>query len=144
MMSAEENAKLARELHQTFNDRSYDRVADLVTEDVQWENVASGETFSGPEGLKQFMRGWVDAFSDGKSEIQEVHAGEDFVVVEFAGRGTQDGPLRGPAGEIPPTNQSIDVQFCDVYHTQDGKISHGRSFFDAATMMGQLGVNQPG
>jgi steroid delta-isomerase-like uncharacterized protein len=142
-MSAEENAQLARELHQAFNDRNYDRVDDLVAQDVQWENVATGETFSGPEGVKQFMRGWVDAFSDGKTEIQDVHAGEDFVVVEFAGRGTQDGTLQGPAGGIPPTNQSVDVQFCEVYHIQDGKVASGRTFFDAATMMGQLGVMQP-
>jgi steroid delta-isomerase-like uncharacterized protein len=143
-VSAEENANLARELHQAFNDRNYDRVDELVTQDVEWENVATGETFPGPEGVKQFMRSWVDAFSDGKTEIQELHAGEDFAVNEFAGRGTHDGTLRGPAGEIPPTNQSVDVQFCEVYHIQDGKISHGRTFFDAATMMGQLGVIQPG
>jgi ketosteroid isomerase-like protein len=88
-MSAEENANLLRELHQAFNERNYDRVDDLVVEDVEWENVATGETFSGPEGVKQFMPGWVEAFSDGKTEIQDVHAGDDFAVVEYAGRGTQ-------------------------------------------------------
>ncbi len=94
-MSAEENATLAREIHQAFNDRNYDRVDELVAQDVQWENVATGETFSGPEGIKQFMRGWVDAFSDANTEIQEVHAGDNFAVNEFAGRGTHDGTLQG-------------------------------------------------
>lgn len=56
-MSAEDNARLAREILQVFNDRDYDRIDDLVTEDVEWENVATGETFSGPEGVKQFQRG---------------------------------------------------------------------------------------
>lgn len=143
-MSAEENAQLAREIHQAFNDRNYDRIDDLVTPDVQWENVATGETFSGPEGIKQFMRSWVEAFSDAKTEIQDTHAGEDFAVNEFAGRGTHDGTLRGPAGEISATNRSVDVQFCEVYHIRDGKIAEGRTFFDAATMMGQLGTMQHG
>ena len=122
-MSAEDNARLAREIHQAFNDRDYDRIDDLVTPDVEWENVATGETFSGPEGVKQFQRGWSEAFSDAKTEIQEVHAGDDFAVNEFVGRGTHDGTLRGPAGEIEATNRSVDVQFCDVYHVHDGKIA---------------------
>ncbi len=143
-MSVQENARLPQEIHQAFNDRNFDRVDDLVTQDVEWENVATGETFSGPEGVKQFMQGWADAFSDSKTEVQEVHAGDDFAVNEFAGRGTHDGTLQGPAGGIEPTNRSVDVQFCEVYHIRDGKISHGRTFFDAATMMGQLGVIQPG
>jgi steroid delta-isomerase-like uncharacterized protein len=143
-MSAQENARLAQEIHQAFNDRNFDRVDDLVTQDVEWENVATGETFSGPEGVKQFMQGWADAFSDSKTEVQEVHAGDDFAVNEFAGRGTHDGPLQGPAGEIAPTNRSVDVQFCEVYHIREGKIAHGRTFFDAATMMGQLGVIEAG
>ena len=139
-MSAEDNAQLAREMHRAFNDRDYDRVDDLVTRDVEWKNVATGETFSGPEGARQFMQGWVEAFSDASTEIQEVHAGDDFAVNEFVGRGTHDGTLQGPAGGIPPTNRSVDVQFCEVYHIRDGRISHGRTFFDAATMMGQLGL----
>jgi steroid delta-isomerase-like uncharacterized protein len=139
-MSAEDNAQLVREIHNAFNDRDYDRVDDLVTQDVEWENVATGETFSGLEGAKQFQRGWVEAFSDATTEIQEVHAGDDFAVNEFVGRGTHDGTLQGPAGGIPPTNRSVDVQFCEVYHIRDGRIAHGRTFFDAATMMGQLGL----
>ena len=63
---------------------------------------------------------------------------------ELVGRGPHDGTLRGPAGEIPPTNQSVELRLCEVSHIQRGKISHGRTFFDAATMMGQLGVLQAG
>jgi ketosteroid isomerase-like protein len=79
-MSAEDNARLAREIHQEFNDRDYDRADDLVSPDPEWDNAATGETFSGPEGVKQFQRGWSDAISDAKMEIQEVHAGDDFAV----------------------------------------------------------------
>lgn len=139
-MSAEENVQLARAVHETFNARDYDRIGDLVAQDVEWTNVATGETFSGPDGVKQYMQGWVEAFSGGKTEIEEVHAGEDFAVVEFAGRGTHDGTLRGPTGEIPPTQQSVDMRFCEIYHIREGKIVDGRLYFDAATLMGQLGV----
>jgi ketosteroid isomerase-like protein len=85
----------------------------------------------------------VAAFSDGHTEINDLHAGEDFAVVEFVGRGTHDGTLQGPAGGITPTNQSVDVQFCKVYHIRDGKVASGRTFFDAATMRGQLRILPP-
>lgn len=142
-MSAEDNARLARELHQAFNDRNFARVDDLAEQDVEWENVATGETFSGPEGIKQFMQGWVAAFSDANTEIVDLHAGDDFAVIEFVGRGTHDGTLHGVAGGIPATNRSVDVQFCEIYHVRDGRVASGRTFFDAATMMGQLGILPP-
>jgi ketosteroid isomerase-like protein len=53
------------------------------------------------------------------------------------GRGTHDGTTRGLAGEIEPTNRSVDVYFCDIYHIRDSRIAQARTFFDAATMMGR-------
>ena len=50
------------------------------------------------------------------------------------------GPLVGPQGEIPPTGKSVDVAFCDVYQFKDGKFTSLRSYFDTATLMGQLGL----
>lgn len=139
-MAARDSATLARTLHDLFNRRDFARIDEFVAADVEWLNVATGETLRGPEGVRQFMQGWVDAFSDGKTEIENLYAGEDFAVVEFTGRGTHDGVLRGPAGEIPPTQRSVEMLFCEVYRIQNGTVVRGRTYFDAATMMGQLGV----
>ena len=139
-MSARDNEALARGAHEAFNERDFDRAAGYVAEDLEWVNVATGETFRGPQGYEQYMRGWAEAFSDARTEITNVLAGDDFAVVEFVGRGTHDGALRGPAGEIPPTGRSVEVRFCEVHQIEDGKISRSRTYFDVTTMMAQLGL----
>ena len=65
---------------------------------------------------------------------------DDYAVVEFVGRGTNTGPLATPQGEIPATGRAIEIPFCDVHRIEDGKITNGRSYFDMATMMRQLGL----
>jgi ketosteroid isomerase-like protein len=61
-MSAQDNAMLARAAYGAFNERDFDRAAALVAEDLELINVATGETFRGPEGFKQYMQGWASAF----------------------------------------------------------------------------------
>ncbi len=139
-MSARDNEAIVRELHEAFNDRDLDRAAAYATEDAEYLTVATGETFHGAEGFEQYMQNWIDAFSDASTEITAIHAGDDFAVVEFTGRGTHDGTLRSPAGEMPPTGRVTENRFCEVLHIENGKISRSRTYLDMATMMAQLGL----
>src|SRR5215204_3574024 len=52
---------------------------------------------------------------------------------------TRGGTLRTPAGEIPPTERSVEWSLCEVYQIRDGKIVRGRTYFDVATLMDELG-----
>jgi predicted ester cyclase len=61
-------------------------------------------------------------------------------VVEFWGRGTHTGPLETPKGTIPPTGRRVEWQLCFVYDVHHGKVHHVREYFDAATLMAQLGA----
>lgn len=65
---------------------------------------------------------------------------DDYAVVEFIGRGTNTGPLATPQVEVPATGHKVEIPFCDVHRIEDGKITNGRSYFDMATMMRQLGL----
>ena len=136
----QDNETLVRAVYDAYNDRAFDRVRDLVTDDVELVNVAFGETFRGPEGQRQFMENWAAAFPDSRIEVTKVIDGGDSVVVEFTGRGTHTGPLRAPAGEIAPTRKRVEVKFCEVHEVENGKIARGRSYFDSATMLRQLGL----
>lgn len=62
------------------------------------------------------------------------------MVVQFDFRGTHTGPLQGPNGEIPPTGRAVDVPVCDVFQLRNGKAVGVHSYFDAATLMTQLGL----
>ena len=139
-MAIRETTYIAQNIHPLWTNREFDRIlSEMIAEDVEWTTVPTSETFRGHEGFRQFMEGWSDAFPDGRAEDTNVYVGEDFAVTEFVGRGTHTGTLRTPAGEIPPTEHSVEWPLCEVYQIRDGKIVRGRTYFDAATLMDQLG-----
>ncbi|HYE94862.1 MAG TPA: nuclear transport factor 2 family protein [Rubricoccaceae bacterium] len=134
------NTALVRAIYDNFNARDFDATLALATPDVTLTNVPLGATLHGPEGFRQFLEGWATAFSDAQVEVTNVIDGGDQVVVEFTGRGTHDGPFLTPAGPIPGTGRKVDVHFCDVWTLRDGRVATARTYFDAATLLAQLGV----
>jgi len=139
-MSVQDNATIARSFYDAFNSRDFDRAAAFVAPECAWLNVPTGETWRGPGGLRQDMQGWATAFPDSKVEVTNLISAGDWVVVEFKGRGTHKGPLMGPTGQIPPTGRWLDLSFCDLIQFRNGKVVGGRSYFDVAGMLQQLGL----
>ena len=139
-MSAQENVATLRALNDAFNNRDWEAAIALTTPDAELVNVATGQTFQGAEGVRQFLQGWATAFPDSKVETTVAVADDTSGVLEFRGRGTQTGPLQSPAGDIPPTGKSVDVPFAQVLELHDGKIRRGRLYFDSMTLLQQLGV----
>ena len=131
---------VARELYQSFNRREYDRAADLVADGLEWVNVPFGKSFRGRAGAKEFLAGWAAAMPDGQVELTNLVTGGDYVFTEFFFRGTHTGTLETPGGSIRPTGKKVEVPVCDCIHFQGGKIDSIRCYFDAATMMRQLGL----
>jgi predicted ester cyclase len=80
---------------------------------------------------------------DCKVEVSNVVAGEEWTVVEFVGRGTHTGPLVGPTGPIPATQKKLELKVCELLRIKDGQINLAHTYFDAATMMRQLGLLPP-
>ena len=143
-MSIEENTRIVQNIHPLFNERAFDRIlSEMIAEDVEWTNVPTTQMFRGHEGMREFMQGWVDAFPDARTEDTTAYAGDEFGVTEFIGRGTHEGPLVSPAGEIPPTGRSAEFRLCEVYQFRDGKIVSGHTHFDSLGLMAQIGVVPP-
>jgi steroid delta-isomerase-like uncharacterized protein len=103
-------------------------------------NVATGQTFRGPEGARQFLQGWATAFPDSQVETTTVVADDETAAMEFVGRGTHTGPLVSPAGDIPATGQRVETPFAQVMRIHDGKVTQARLYFDLGTILRQLGV----
>jgi steroid delta-isomerase-like uncharacterized protein len=136
----QDNDEIARSLYEHWNAREFERVADLIADDGEIVIVGSGTRFRGPEGAIEFSRMWADGFPDGKVTIDRTIASGDTVVVEHTGQGTQTGTLHGPGGDIPATGRSATLNLCDVHDIRDGKIRKMSSYFDAASLLEQLGV----
>jgi steroid delta-isomerase-like uncharacterized protein len=142
-MSAKDNERIARAIFDAFNNRKIDDAMKLVADRAEYRDVPTGEVYRGPDGTRKFMEGWLQAFDDAKVNVQRVIATDQLVVTEFVGRGTHTGPLETPAGTIRATNNRIDVPFCEVVEIRDGKMVSGSIYYDAATMMQQLGITEP-
>ena len=139
-MSSHDNAAVARRYYDAFNARQLDDAVALADAELEWTNLALGATFRGPEGFRRFLENYATAFPDSQVEVRSVIAHGDRVAVEFTAAGTHRGPLAGPAGEIPATGRAVRLQLCEVLQLRDGKIVRGRSYFDSATMLRQLGL----
>jgi steroid delta-isomerase-like uncharacterized protein len=136
------NETLVGQLYIAFNNRKYDDAIKLVSDKFEWRDVATGEMYRGPSGVRQFMENWVKAFNDAKIDIQRILATDTFFVAEFTGRGTHTGPLETAGGSIPATNRKVELPCCEVGMIENGKIRSGSTYYDAATIMHQLGVTE--
>ena len=134
------NADLARSLYLGWNDRDFDRLAEMVSTDGEIVVVGTGEVFKGPEGSRRYNTAWAEGFPDGAITIDNVIDAGDCVVVEFTGRGTHTGTLATSMGSIPATGRSLTLQLCDVIEFKDGKVKTQRTYFDTGSMMAQLGL----
>jgi SnoaL-like polyketide cyclase len=100
-MSVQENVACARSLTELFNSRHLDptwleKSMSAFASDSTFTNVPLGITLSGPEGYKQFVMFFTEAFPDSVVEITNLFATEDQVVLEYTGRGNNTGPLTAP------------------------------------------------
>lgn len=139
-MSQQDNAAIARRMNDAYNAQDWDAAANLAASNTEFVNVATAEKFHGQDGVRQFLKGWATAFPGSRVETTSVIADERAAVMEFVGRGTHQGPLKGPAGEIAPTGRSVEVHFCEVLEIEQDKVVRGRLYFDSATMLQQLGL----
>ena len=135
-----DNADLARRLHEAWNERDFDEIADATAPDATITIVGSGDTFRGVDGSRDYNRMWADGFPDGRVTIDRVIASGDHVVVEFTGRGTHTGTLVTSMGEIPATGRSLTLQLCDVMEFKNGKVQSQKTYFDTGSLMAQLGL----
>jgi steroid delta-isomerase-like uncharacterized protein len=139
MLTAQDNATIVRAHYDAFNSRNIDKSLALVTEDVKWLNIPFGASYTARKGYREFLDNWSTGMPDCKVEVLNVVAGDEWTAVEFIARGKHTGPLVGPQGTIPATQKTIDMKFCELLRVKDGQIAEGRVYFDAATMMRQLG-----
>ncbi len=131
-----QNVETFRAAHQAFNSRDFDGVVSKMAEGLTYRDQARNVTFTGRDGFKEFMQGWVKAFSNAEvSEPSYLDAG-DTVIAQFKARGVNDGAF----GALPATGREIDVPFCELMRFDDnGQIVSGGAYYDQLTIMTQLG-----
>jgi steroid delta-isomerase-like uncharacterized protein len=141
-VSAATNAALVNRLYDLWNERDLDGALGMATDNVEIRLMASGQTLAGLDGFRRFMERFALASSDMKKEVTNQIASDDHVVSEFRLRGTHDGPLGTPTGEIHPTGRAVDLRVIEVIGIHDGKVATIRNYSDTATLTRQLGLSE--
>jgi predicted ester cyclase len=114
-----------------------------VADDVVF--AAPGARGEGKGACIEFYGGWLNAFPDGRVDVDEVHILGDVAVEEGTFSGTHDGVLHGPMGDVPPTGRAVSLDYIQVLRFRDGKHVSFNLMFDRLLMLEQLGlVPSPG
>jgi steroid delta-isomerase-like uncharacterized protein len=102
----------------------------------RYELIATGDVYDGPDAVAGYFAETRTAFPDQRNELIALHHAEDAVIVEAMLYGTHEGPLRG----LPPTGRKFEMQFCALFMFEDDRLLCERVYFDAGTVLRQLGI----
>jgi steroid delta-isomerase-like uncharacterized protein len=142
MITAQDNATLARTIYNLFNLRKLDEATTHLTPEVKFITVPLNENYTGHEGFKKFAQKWITAMPDCRIEVKNVVAAEEGVAIEYIGRGTHTGPFVGPTGTIQPTSKKVELVVCEFLKLKNGKIAESHTYFDSAALLRQLGIQK--
>lgn len=134
----ERREAIVREHMELENRHEFDATIETF-EHPRYEIVPTGDVFDGPEEVARYFDDSRTAFPDQRNELIALHHTDAGVIVEFDLKGTHEGPLRG----IPPTGKPFTCRTASFFLFDEDRLVCERVYFDAATIMSQLGLIQP-
>jgi steroid delta-isomerase-like uncharacterized protein len=104
----------------------------------RYELVATGTVYDGADEVMGYYKTSRAAFPNQRNEIHSMRHCDDAVVVEFDLLGTHRGEFLGFA----PTGRDFRCRMAAFFVFEDGtdRITCERIYFDASTILGQLGL----
>jgi len=134
--------KIVRQFHESWDMRDPERGAEVISDDIDFEDIARSEKLAGKDGYKSDYYRWREAFPDGLCKVENVIVSQsgEWAVVEFRNTGTHTGILRSSLGAFAPTGKRAEVRYCSVMRVRDGMVVEGRDYYDSATIARQLGL----
>ena len=123
----------------TFNAHDIDGFAEVLADDVVFQ-APGGMRGQGKPGCVEFYGSWLSAFPDAHVEVHDVYFLDDVAVEEGTFSGTQNGVLRTPTGDIPPTSRAVSLDYIQVLRFRYGKHVSFNLMFDRLLMLEQLGL----
>jgi steroid delta-isomerase-like uncharacterized protein len=105
-----------------------------------YELIATGTVYDGVEEVMGYYASSRAAFPDQRNEVHAIRSADDAVIVEFDLLGTHDGPFLG----IAPTGREFRCRMAAffIFETGTDHIEVERIYFDAGTILAQLGITR--
>jgi steroid delta-isomerase-like uncharacterized protein len=124
-----------------WKSRQPERVLELMTEDIVYDDSAWPTTMRGHGDVRAFLESTWRALSDLEFEMTDgpfLHPGEPKAAFYWRGTGTNTGPIDPPG--FAPTGKRIEFEGVDVQEYRDGRICRLRIVFDMMDVARQLGT----
>ena len=94
----------------------------------------------GRQESKEYNQSWFNAFPDAKITILNEVISGDTIAQEGIFEGTNNGPFKSEAVDMPATGKKVRGQYCLVTKVRDGLIVSGNLYFDQVDLLSQLGL----
>jgi len=137
-------AGFAERWKSAWNSHQPDRVLELMTEDVVYDDDAWPTTMRGHAEVRTFLESVWRAMPDLEFEMVEgpfVREGQPVAAFYWKGSGTFSGPLDPP--RLAPTGARAEVDGFDLQEYRDGRVCRLRIVSDMLDMSRQLGLMPP-
>jgi steroid delta-isomerase-like uncharacterized protein len=131
---SEENRAVVERYFEAVNSGNLDIIDEVIAPD--YVGHEPGEETHGPEGVKQFVGTFRNAFPDLSLTIEDQIAEGGKVVSRYTGLGTHQGELTG----IAPTGRQVEVPAMNICRLESGKIVEEWELYDTMGLMQQIGV----
>lgn len=105
-------------------------------EHPRYELIGTGDVFDGPVEVAAYFEETRTAFPDQRNDLIALHHADDAVIVEAMLYGTHLGSFRG----LPATGRKFEMRFCAMFVFEGEALVCERVYFDAGTILRQLGV----
>ena len=118
--------------------KDFDRTLATFNGHPRYEIVPTKQVFDGDDEVMTYYLTTRTAFPDQRHENASFHVSDDAVIVEFDLLGTNLGEFYG----LPPTGKAFRVPVIAVFSFDDDRITNERIYFDAATLVNQIGRSE--
>ena len=135
-----DSEQIVRQAYKIAEDMDMAAWVAAFTEDGTFTDESIGVTWKGPAELPVQVENYHRAFPDMRRELHHVYVSGNIVVVQLALQGTHLGPLKMPAGTLPPTGKRMDAPCCDVFELEFGQIKRFDCYPEGSVILTQLGV----
>jgi predicted ester cyclase len=139
MASLQKNKAMARRItEEIINQKKFDVADEVIAPNFVSHMAPEGAT-PGPEGFKEGLREWLDAFPDTRCTIEDEIAEGDKVVTRVACTATMTGEFMG----AKPTNKRAEWTETHTSRFENGKIAEHWLAADFTALMRSFGIEQP-
>jgi ketosteroid isomerase-like protein len=134
---SQENVEIVRGVFDAFRRRDNESIFRAYHPNIEWDMrrysvwVEDQRVFHGHDGIREFFRGWLQAFEDYEGEIHDLVDVGDKVVFTAVDR------ARGKQSGV-----KVDRRHAQVWTMREGKVMRIQCFDDRAQALEALGLSE--